>query len=619
MEVPRYRHNQLPIVTKYLKKRKALVAFLFISWSVTNCAWAIESHQFNGLVQLSKTEQWRSLLQLTPSGPLNPNTTLYLNSDHDPLQQAILTFKLLQSEQPKACDYPARARIIAKVLNKNFYDIYPNFCDDYQRFLNNFPVDELFLIYTSENVTRASSMMGHIMLRADGKNNKDMQVQHGVTFFTELEGVNVAKIMWESLVTGKEGIFQIAPYAPFVDYYVNTEQRNVYEYPLKISEDDKLLIRDAIWEYGQSQTAYYFHTYNCATVTQAILGLASFELMPQKGQWITPLDVVKAAHNAELLHDANLRNSIEWRMQLLSRLVGTEEARLLRRAVETGEAPQLVHDDIRQDVFQYQYVRTYYDFLASVNTHQSGTLMAERHRFEDANSRLKNSAIDIGEFKNPIRSPKDGQVRVGINHQSNDNSSSLVLRLFPVNNSLEDDNREFYGENVLLLNDLQIRINHHGSVYLDHYRLYSMQTITDYEENFNRLSSSFSVGTERRYNSRGDKKLVTYVSGGLGVSHVFSSKAGLYGLVKASAAARSGIYLNAEPELGMYAYLGETKLVGKAIARYNTFNNSEWQYETQLSLTYFVNADISIIAEAAKVFEVSGNPIEVGVNAVFSF
>ena len=70
------------------------------------------------------------------------------------------------------------------------------------------------------------------MLRMDGTNDNGLKVSHGITFFTELEGFNIPVILYESLVSGKKGFFQIAPYSNFVSHYLNAEQRNVWEYKL---------------------------------------------------------------------------------------------------------------------------------------------------------------------------------------------------------------------------------------------------------------------------------------------------------------------------------------------------------------------------------------------------
>nr|WP_136251218.1 DUF4105 domain-containing protein [Ningiella ruwaisensis] len=619
MEISGFSDNRLSVeVISRSLSRGALCVSLFILISLNGFAASEEVELDARLNELSKSARWHSLLQLNAEKPLNTKTDLYINNNTNPLEQLKLTYQLFTTNDQAACRYPARARLLAETLSLEFKNLFPSKCVAYETYVNNFPVDNFHLIYTSENVTQASSMMGHIMLRADGVNSDGHLVQHGVTFFTELEGINVPKIMWQSLVSGKEGIFQIAPYAPFVDHYVNNEQRNVYEYQLILTDADRIMLRDAIWEFGQSQSAYFFHTYNCATVTQALLGVIAPTISPHKGQWLTPLDVLKAADSAHFLADARLRSSIEWRLQLLNRLIDSDHAKRIKDDIVSGRVPQINSTSQRKRVFEYHFASAYYDYQLSLDSQDKTYIKVPRLEFDKENQMYKETSIDIGQFKNPLRTPKDGQIHIGLDYNDNIEKGAVFFRAFPVNNSLYDDNREFYGENTLILSDLQFRLDQDGDVLFDHFKLYQMQTISDFEADFRRLSSSFSISAERRINQNGIAKVTGIVSGGLGLSKVFSTKAGIYGLAKVSAGVREGIYAIAEPEFGAYFYVGDTKFIGKTILRYNGFNHREWQFETQLSAVHFVKDDFSISLELTQVTNVRNNPLQVGMRAIFA-
>ncbi|WP_371194180.1 DUF4105 domain-containing protein [Glaciecola sp. SC05] len=571
------------------------------------------------LRELAASDKWHRLLQLKSGKPINTNTDLYLSQAASPYEEVVLTYQLLLSKHPTSCRYPARARLIAAALDIGLSVLHTAECQEYQSFLDNFPVDSVYLIYTSENVTQASSMMGHVMLRADGVNKDGLEVQHGITFFTELEGLNVPKIMWQSLVTGKAGIFQIAPYAPFVAHYVNEEQRNVYEYPINIDKQDRLLLRDIIWEFGRTQAAYYFHTYNCATLTQAMLGVLEPTMMPSAGDWITPLDVVKAAKEADVLQDASLRPSVEWRIKLLSRLIPSSRKKSLVTELKADVFPTIEKDSGKQQAFEFHYVKAYLDFMNAMGSapreKQNNIINSLNERFPE----LAESFIDVGDFKNPLNTPNDGQLHLGLTYQNVDSEAAITFRLFPVNNTIYDDNRNFYGENVLILSDLQFRIEHDSDLLIDHFTIYNMQTINDFDSEFRRFSSAFYVGVDRIYQRNGDRKLSGIVRGGIGVSKVFSTNFGIYSLFQVSSGFRADAFIMAEPELGAYVYYKDYKLVTKGIARYNAFNNRDWTYDTEISLISFLNSNVSVSANVGIFSGLKKQVQEVSLNVHYGF
>jgi hypothetical protein len=199
---------------------------------------------------LYEHSRWQAILHVKHGQPINANYDRYLSANDFSLEQEMaLTIELMVNDTQSVCSYPARVRFLKEFLA--FSDtLNLSHCTDYQEYLQKVPITDIYLVYASENVKSASSMLGHIMLRMDGINDNNLNVSHGITFFTELEGFNIPKILYDSLVSGKKGFFQIAPYSNFVNNYLNVELRNVWEYKLSLSDIQKQLIRDIAWELG---------------------------------------------------------------------------------------------------------------------------------------------------------------------------------------------------------------------------------------------------------------------------------------------------------------------------------------------------------------------------------
>ena len=138
------------------------------------------------LQQIANDPLWHLLLQLKNGKPITNDTSIYiLKSFVSPLAEAQATIDLFQRNTQNICNYPARLRLLKRYIPE-FESIPPaEHCAEYRKFVESVPADSIKLIYASENVTSASSMMGHIMLRLDGTNDKDIPVKHGITFFTD--------------------------------------------------------------------------------------------------------------------------------------------------------------------------------------------------------------------------------------------------------------------------------------------------------------------------------------------------------------------------------------------------------------------------------------------------
>jgi len=119
---------------------------------------------------------------------------------------------------------------------------------------NGFKVtDKISLAYASENVKNPSSMMEHVFLKFSGKNDKNLKVNHAITFYT------------------------------------------VKDIDMK----------------------YYFTSYNCSTVIYNMLSLAKPQIYNDKKIWITPLDSVKYLYKYDLIKKAQLYPSNSWLTKML--------------------------------------------------------------------------------------------------------------------------------------------------------------------------------------------------------------------------------------------------------------------------------------------------------------
>ena len=273
---------------------------------------------------LYKKNKWKALLHYNNGFKVNDKKFL-LSKNPSLKNELTATIKAFYdlpynyqniNEHPQ-CRFPARFLFITHELNIS-KDEFPKVnCQDLQTYKEKAPADKISLIYASENVKNPSSMMGHVFLKFSGKNYKNKEVYHAITFYTMIESINPLKLIYQNTISGMKGMFALQPYEKIKQNYTQKENRNLWEYELSLSKYEKKLIYYHAWELKGINMKYYFTSYNCSTVIYNMLSLANPKIYDDKKLWITPLDTVKFLYKYGSIKKAQLFPSNTWLVKML--------------------------------------------------------------------------------------------------------------------------------------------------------------------------------------------------------------------------------------------------------------------------------------------------------------
>ncbi|GFD70534.1 DUF4105 domain-containing protein [Alteromonas sp. KUL106] len=546
------------------------------------------------LQQIANDPLWHLLLQLKDGKPITNDSSIYISKSFvSPLEEAQNTLALFQHNTQNSCNYPARLRLFKRYIPE-FESILPDqLCAEYRKFINSVPAESIKLIYASENVTSASSMMGHIMLRLDGTNDKGIPVKHGITFFTELDSLNVPHIMYETLITGKEGVFKVAPYQEFEQFYLYEEQRNIWRYTLDFDEQQRRFVQDYIWELGQQSPAYFFHIFNCATVTQLLVNIARPAQLNQVASWLTPLDVVKFAQANSLVASTQFVPSNKWEITTLEESIGSLRASTISSHLALAQLHSLSLSFV-----ETKYAQALNQYLRSTQSLSEQKYQENFAEIAAYNAKYKNLSLDVSALPVPSTRQQEGYVGTGFIHQ--DSRSFMSIRAFPVARRLADDNRSMIGETELILADVEFRVgleqNDLGDIYVDKAMLYQMVSRVPVTQNVSNWSSSFNIGINRVLTGERKRKLMVQSEFGLGFTREVMQGLGVYSdIIIGAGANKDETFVYAKPVIGLYAY---TKLDNKLAIRlsraYNQYGSDEPIDEASFSLHQYGFQNIAL-------------------------
>jgi hypothetical protein len=544
---------------------------------------------------------WQAILHVKNGQPINPNYDRYLSANNFSVEEEMaLTLKLILNDKQSECNYPARINFLQQFLDFNeTLDL--SHCDNYQEYLQKVPITDIYLVYASENVKNASSMLGHIMLRMDGINDNGLNVSHGITFFTELEGFNVPKILYDSLVTGKKGIFQIAPYSNFVNNYLNIEQRNVWEYKLSLSDIQKQLIRDIAWELGSTDLSYFFHTYNCATVTQLLIASSVPRTIPTLQSWLTPLDVVRFVEKNNLVEKTNLIPSDEWKLRALIDNLPREAVAIAKQSVHSANVDLGTIFTEKNKLLTLAFYRAYNKFSERKKLISNADYEKNKIKIKQLSTTLPDFQLEVGEYKMPTDASPEGQIAVG--WQRENKRDWLSINLFPVASDQGDNKKHVFGETTLTLASLDILYEpESNNLKLDNFILYSMHSMIPFDNTFKSYSTGFEFGLERHHDIQLTKKLSAFIEGKLGFTYELSQDIGVY--AEAALGIGSDIkstYLYTAPQLGAYVYLiGGIKLHVLHNISFNKHKTNIALSTSSLFLDWQIKSDLYLSADYIK-------------------
>ena len=476
---------------------------------------ALANWQFSKLetLELAASSKWEALLHLRDGNPMIKDEDFLLSKQNfSPQQELQLTIDLHNQDPLSfACRFPARFAWISEQKN---YRVTPSdfiHCSELSDYLALVPFNDLSVVYASEVLSSASSMMGHVFLKASGKNIKGNSVSHAVSFFTEFNTFNPFSIVYDGLVGGMPGFFIVRPYELEYSRYVTQENRNLFEYDLALSDEAELRIQLHIWELKEIDIEYLFQSYNCATLTLYVLSVADPSIKQHERLFVSPADVVKAASKQNLIDNTKVYLADEWAITALSNQLGSEQVAALLDLASNG-------DDTSSDMPLGALQK---EFLFRLNRQAFG----KENFSSDTVQKLKLNASFENQLslsqeiaKNPVYSSQDSIISAEwLNRNSN---NKIVLSFLPASHYQRTVDTQFFNDSELNIGAASVSVDTNTSTLrLEHFNLYSVTSYTPNTSILPRLSGHFYLGYKQERDQYLETKGFLQMQGALGQSY----------------------------------------------------------------------------------------------------
>lgn len=280
---------------------------------------------------------------LAPNGKRSPSAEL------EATLKAFATGRGADEEHP-ICRFPARFAWLDRMLHFDPERMAIPACPKLTEFITSMRPGAITVVFSSYFMSKAASAYGHTFLRVerddpsmatvDGKRRQLLDT--GIDYAATVTTSNALLYAFMGMTGGFRGGFKKMPYYYKVREYNDFESRDLWEYRLALTPQQRTLLIAHLWELGHTYFDYFYLTENCSYHILSVVDVARPELglVDSLRVPVVPADTIKAISNvpglvAEITYRPSLNTQFKERVKHLH---GGEEA-LVSRLARDPAAP----------------------------------------------------------------------------------------------------------------------------------------------------------------------------------------------------------------------------------------------------------------------------------------
>jgi len=290
----------------------------------------ISSIELNNLIEqakdknLGKSKQWLRLLHYNQGGTLHSRNRSYVTSPSfflskdgkiNPEQELIENIRqFFGSNIQQRCIFPARFHWLSEQLKLENYILGLSHCSTFLKVQKELSAKKMTLIFPSAYLNSASSILGHTLLRIDTSDDDAVILNWAINYGAKLdENDGAIKYALKGITGLYEGQYFIVPYSQKIKEYGQMENRDIWEYPLNLNEEEVTFLSEHLWELKDINFDYFFFDENCSYRLLELLEVAKPELDLTNHFQLTeiPINTVKVFNDNNLIETTNFRPSKE--------------------------------------------------------------------------------------------------------------------------------------------------------------------------------------------------------------------------------------------------------------------------------------------------------------------
>jgi len=475
------------------------------------------------------------------------------------LLHTLQAFYLLPSAdtQHAQCRFIARFNWLKQQLTEELINLPQVECKQYNEWRAFVADDQVTLVFPAYHLNSPSSMFGHTLLRldaADDKNSSDW-LSVAVNFGADIShDDNSLFYAFKGLSGGYPGFFIVEPYFKKIQEYNQKEKRDIWEYSLNLTPQETRRMVEHLWELKEMEFDYYFFDENCSYRLLELLEVArpGIDLTSEYGFSVIPVDTIRGIKAAGLVDDAYYRPSQVTTLENLLQQIKLEHRHYVKALALDASAISTAAFQAIDAEQQKLILQTAYKYLRYKKTDEARDAQSAETSYRLLTALSQVRAIDIAHAPPVPSQPEHGHYSKRLNlkfgRENEQNYIEAGVRM--AFHSLQDNVQGFLPGAQINMGSLQVRATEDESVKLQRLDVVDIFSLTPRSELFDPLSWKILTGLERQLMD-GQQRLLTHVSGGVGVAYQPLDRSLLYGLVTLRLERNRGFERTIEPAWGV--------------------------------------------------------------------
>ena len=420
-------------------------------------------------------------------------------------------------DESAACRFPARKAWLEKELNIAQFP--QTECKEYEKVLKRLNPKSVTMIFPSAHINSPASMFGHTFLRINSAYDSKL-LSYAVNYAADADPDKENAIFFaiKGLFDGYFGKYSLLPYYDKLKEYRDSEQRDIWEYNLDLTQDETLKMFRHIWELNDTRSYYYFFTENCSYNMLWFLEVARDEihLRDYFGYQIIPLETIHALKDQGVIESSFYRPSKRTTLLKYEEVIEKKYINLPLLLVEKEIHCEDVtlHRDIK--IAQKRYILEasieLLEYKFSKNKIKKEEYLELFYALSRARAALgQDQKVEVSTPENPIDSHQS--IRVSLGGGQRDGSSIGFLGIRPAYHDLQDSSYGFLRATQIEFLDLELSY-FNERVEIEKATILSIVSLAQRSQFFQNLSWRTKFGWDRN-SPKEDSNFMGTVGAGL--------------------------------------------------------------------------------------------------------
>ena len=616
---------------------KIFCAFCGCFFFVATCnAATYESANTPKIKQLALSNTWMALIHFRNgiSGELRSeisHTRFFASpqGETDPVAELKATLALFQTHPQSKCRFPARYHWLKTHFELSDSSVS---CEELLKWQRTINPKSVTLVFPAAYLNSPSSMFGHTLLRINPDDHrKDLPLAAYALNYAANVAADDNGFMFaiKGIFGGYPGSIAIVPYHEKIDEYSYIENRDIWEYPLNLNQEEtKQLLRHA-WELKDLEIPYYFFDQNCSYFLLTLIQVArpNTLLSHEFTYKALPVDTVRALEDAGFITQANYRPSrvsnIKQRMHSSSKQqISVARKIVMEKQLDKNTLQALGSDSSKAKTLELAYDTIQYQAVKSKKSLQD--VAAFNYQLLSTRSTL--NVTDIWPAtKPPMARPEQGHgsARSAMSWLRRNKQNILQWKIRPAYHDILDPMAGY--EQGAQINFFEMSVEYHepsSETYISQLTFLDLLSLSQRDQLFQPWSWGVNLAYHRLALENNTARTLQ-VQPAIGVSYGDMNKILLYSLMHLDI--RAGRQLSQEHALGLGPSIGlvhnHGTLAGQLKIKGLRYISGEehTRINAQMSLAYHLGIALSVRAEINRQLFYKMYQTEAGVSIQWYF